>query len=103
MRSFLASLFSEEGHDLEEAAEQVLLGYEWPGNIRELQNVMERGMILAQGGTGYRPAECGQVELSDNDPGKAQERRIRSVATAPFCPLAQLPAAPLPARTAAMD
>ncbi|MDZ4165011.1 MAG: sigma-54 dependent transcriptional regulator [Smithellaceae bacterium] len=34
---------------LTEAAEQALLGYEWPGNIRELQNVMERGMILAQG------------------------------------------------------
>ena len=24
---------------------QILLAYDWPGNIRELQNVMERSMI----------------------------------------------------------
>ncbi len=27
----------------------VLMRYEWPGNIRELENTMERGVILAQG------------------------------------------------------
>ena len=26
-----------------------LMEYDWPGNIRELQNVIERAMILAQG------------------------------------------------------
>ncbi len=26
-----------------------LVGYPWPGNIRELQNVLERAVILAQG------------------------------------------------------
>ncbi len=26
-----------------------LMSYSWPGNVRELQNVIERGVILAQG------------------------------------------------------
>jgi transcriptional regulator with GAF, ATPase, and Fis domain len=27
------------------------MGYSWPGNIRELQNVIERAVILSRGGT----------------------------------------------------
>ena len=30
---------------------ELLQGYHWPGNIRELQNVIERSVILAEGGT----------------------------------------------------
>ena len=30
---------------------ELLQGYQWPGNIRELQNVIERSVILAEGGT----------------------------------------------------
>jgi DNA-binding NtrC family response regulator len=33
------------------AAMAVLCGYEWPGNIRELANVIERAQILAEGNT----------------------------------------------------
>ena len=32
-------------------AKRALLTYAWPGNIRELQNMVERGVILAPGGT----------------------------------------------------
>ena len=32
-------------------AKRALLTYDWPGNIRELQNMIERGVILAPGGT----------------------------------------------------
>jgi len=32
-------------------AKRALLSYAWPGNIRELQNMVERGVILAPGGT----------------------------------------------------
>jgi DNA-binding NtrC family response regulator len=32
-------------------AKRALLAYPWPGNIRELQNAVERGVILAPGGT----------------------------------------------------
>jgi transcriptional regulator of acetoin/glycerol metabolism len=32
-------------------AMRILLGYDWPGNIRELANVLERAQILAEGAT----------------------------------------------------
>ena len=46
--------------------------YEWPGNIRELRNVVERAMILATGTQlalslppSLRPAEIGSVRMDD--------------------------------------
>jgi len=36
---------------------QALTRYHWPGNIRELQNVMERAVILTQGNTLNLPSE----------------------------------------------
>jgi transcriptional regulator with GAF, ATPase, and Fis domain len=35
---------------LTRAGIEVLQGYDWPGNIRELRNVIERAVIFAQGG-----------------------------------------------------
>ena len=34
---------------LTKEAEELLMNYEWPGNIRELRNAIERVMILAEG------------------------------------------------------
>jgi len=45
-------------------ANRALLAYSWPGNIRELQNVIERGVILAPNGTRI---EVDQMFSSYND------------------------------------
>lgn len=35
-------------HSLSESAKQALLAYHWPGNMRELSHLIERGILLAQ-------------------------------------------------------
>jgi DNA-binding NtrC family response regulator len=36
-------------HGIEPAAMRLLTSYEWPGNIRELENVIERAVLMAEG------------------------------------------------------
>jgi two-component system, NtrC family, response regulator AtoC len=38
-------------HEIEPDAMEILLGYSWPGNIRELENVIERALVLTDGKT----------------------------------------------------
>ena len=60
--SFLAKRFLEKhcaihGKKLRgftDKAKRALLTYRWPGNIRELQNMVERGVILAPSGDAHR-------------------------------------------------
>ncbi|MBZ4420912.1 sigma-54 dependent transcriptional regulator [Myxococcus sp. RHSTA-1-4] len=52
-RHFLAQMRTERGRggvDLQPDAEAALVRYPWPGNIRELRNVLERAMLLSGGG-----------------------------------------------------
>ena len=41
---------------------ELLQAYHWPGNIRELQNVIERSVILAEGGTLH--IDAGVLEIA---------------------------------------
>lgn len=36
-------------HKIHRSAEEKLLAYKWPGNIRELENIIERAIIMAEG------------------------------------------------------
>ena len=53
-------------------AKRALLTYPWPGNIRELQNMVERGVILAPVGTRIEVEQMGQL----GGEGSAQEYRL---------------------------
>jgi len=51
-RHFLAQFnrqFGKSFESIDPGAEQVLLSYPWPGNIRELRNLFERIVLLCQG------------------------------------------------------
>ena len=53
-KHFLAKQTAIHGKKLRgftDKAKRALLGYPWPGNIRELQNAVERGVILTPNGT----------------------------------------------------
>jgi DNA-binding NtrC family response regulator len=50
IRHFLGRLAGGRGtKKLAPEAEALLLAYDWPGNIRELQNVIQRALLLAEG------------------------------------------------------
>ncbi len=57
--------------ELSKRAQLVLRSYDWPGNIRELENVIERGVMLCKG-TELRPEHLlmpgGGAGLSASDP-----------------------------------
>jgi DNA-binding NtrC family response regulator len=53
-KAFLAKYAATNGKRLRgftDKAKRSLLAYPWPGNIRELQNIIERGVILAPNGS----------------------------------------------------
>ena len=45
----LARRMGKRIHQIEKRSLEIMQQYSWPGNIRELQNVIERGVILADG------------------------------------------------------
>ncbi len=58
------------GFRLDPAAEEVLVRYGWPGNLRELQNVVARALVLADDGV-IGLADLPQQVFSSGPPGKA--------------------------------
>lgn len=76
-------------HRIPPDTEELLLEYHWPGNIRELKNVIERAVLIANGDTllpelvvtiePEKKADSNDIHMSNN--GKAEEDpNIRSLA-----------------------
>lgn len=55
--------------ELSDQARSQLMAYDWPGNIRELQNVIERGLIVGKGGALTFDTLIRQPESPDTGPG----------------------------------
>lgn len=69
LQSF-ARRFSMQRPTMSNAASEVFATYDWPGNVRQLGNVLERASILANGGrieTDHLPAEL--RARPDSEPG----------------------------------
>ena len=62
-RHFLAGHAAKSGRHLtlSPEAEGALLSYTWPGNIRELQNVIERAVVLASGKPEETRTSCSNI------------------------------------------
>jgi two-component system response regulator FlrC len=73
---------ARQRHCLAPAAEAALTAYDWPGNIRELENVMQRAMILASGDV---------IEVGDLALPRSESVQVEPAAPAPSG------AAPVPA------
>jgi two-component system NtrC family response regulator len=81
--------FSQGGRmpRLTDRAMQCLMVYDWPGNIREMQNVLERSMILSEGDIiteGALPMELvkpGPDSLADGPCHSLQEMERRHILT----------------------
>jgi DNA-binding NtrC family response regulator len=61
------------------ASIETLQGYDWPGNIRELRNVIERAVILAQGGALEFdvPGTSSSVDLTSFGPRKVDRSEAK--------------------------
>ena len=73
-RSKFSARFGKRADHFSDAAQEDLRRYAWPGNIRELQNVVERAVILARGeiDSGHLNLEPG----ADCIPGGGQLKEV---------------------------
>ena len=89
---FLAELAARAGkavRELSPGALELLQGYSWPGNIRELRNVLEHAVIMAEGDVireGDLPAflrtggrENGRADFGEISLGELERRHIASL------------------------
>jgi formate hydrogenlyase transcriptional activator len=53
-----------------DAAMELLIGWKWPGNIRELENFMERSVILSRGAILHVP--LAELEDEVDEPGESE-------------------------------
>ena len=65
---------------------QALTRYDWPGNIRELQNLIERAVILSPGTTLNVPVEALTPRSPVPTPAALPKRSNRTIAATSSAP-----------------
>lgn len=69
--------YGKYGIDIDDEAMQGLLNYDWPGNVREFENVIERGIILTNNNERIKLSNLlfstMDSDTRDEEPGKAAE------------------------------
>ena len=82
-QSFVREFGGLRGPSLASEALEALQGYSWPGNLRELRNVLERAVLLAGGGIIHAhdlPLPAAVRTASDDAPLSLQEVERRHIA-----------------------
>ncbi|MFP5212949.1 MAG: sigma 54-interacting transcriptional regulator [Acidobacteriota bacterium] len=84
VRHFLAKTSREYGRDLSltSKALEILVGYEWPGNVREMENLIERLCIMANGDEidgGTLPGHLKNQSPSAGEPPPAPLSRLEEM------------------------
>ena len=78
-RHFLA-YFAEKMNKMVELIDsetiEAMRSYDWPGNIRELQNYMERGVILSTGFAFEAPLTARRMNRTESTPGRMTLRDV---------------------------
>ncbi len=81
LKHFLMRAAAENGRPLPEVAPDAmerLLRYSWPGNVREMQNAVQRAVLLCRNNricSSDLPAKIGGLELADFSTNQAFARR----------------------------
>ncbi len=74
----LADRHGRQAPELEADAVALLAGQPWPGNVRQLANVLERALILSEGPTLRAGEFAGLVVATEDDERRAVEEALRS-------------------------
>jgi DNA-binding NtrC family response regulator len=77
--------YGKPGLKINQAAQEKLMSYQWPGNIRELLHTMERAVILSEGNV-LKPTdfllETGQATAMDHGPSTLEEMELVMITNA---------------------
>ncbi|HXU45996.1 MAG TPA: sigma 54-interacting transcriptional regulator [Thermoanaerobaculia bacterium] len=73
----LAARFGRPAPDLAERAREWMLAHPWPGNLRELRNVLERGLVAWQSGPLDPPPPTGSPGARPRRLEEVEEEEIR--------------------------
>ena len=74
----LGERFGVRSPGLAERARAWILDHPWPGNLRQLRNTLERGMILAEGGPVDPPQPEGLMETRPRPLLEVEKEQIRN-------------------------